>query len=318
MHSHLGRYISRGLSGVADEKVARSLSAGDPWAVIGRLGARLDPTMGGRISLEQLGALRALSELGFLQLTIGAQGLVLQAANKSIDDDPQVWLDGLVADLREVADALHGDRMAVAVGFIGLYWMMNSNLRPDSDGLVRLESFSSIMQAWWLGRQAAAASVERICEVGFNAGHSAMAMLMAASPTASLISFDIGLKSYTAPCADFVGRVFPGRFRLVEGPSNVTVFEHARKEVAAPHCDLIYIDGGHSEQDASDDLLGMSLLARRDTLLVMDDVGCPSHFCDGPALAWEKFKAAGRIREMGCEEEHAGGASRKWCWGRYL
>ena len=39
-------------------------------------------------------------------------------------------------------------------------------------------------------------------------------------------------------------------------------------------CDLIYIDGGHDEEEAASDLLHMSMLARSGTVLVMDDVGC--------------------------------------------
>ena len=55
----------------------------------------------------------------------------------------------------------------------------------------------------------------------------------------------------------------------------------------------------------------MSLLA---PTVVMDDVGCESNFCDGPAKAWRRMQDAGRIREHLCDED-IGGA--RWCFGSY-
>merc|ERR1712228_543862 len=103
-------------------------------------------------------------------------------------------------------------------------------------------------QAWWLGKQAMGASVTRICEVGFNAGYSALAMLMSARLEATLIAFDIATKSYTASCANFLGQIFVDRFALVAGPSNETVPRYALEHSMTPRCDVIFIDGGHSEE----------------------------------------------------------------------
>jgi len=312
--SSLGDFVSRTVA-TTESAVWERLHSGDSWAAMVRLGDTVGLQEMSPLSLRDLGALRALSEITLLQLTLSAQSRVLHAANKSIDDGREDWIRALAEDMRGIAEALHGDRHAIAAGYIALYWLLTSNLRPDADGLVRLESYSSLTQAWWLGRQAAGASVRRLCEIGFNAGHSALAMLLNAPREATMVSFDLGSKSYTSGCADFIDRVFPGRLELVVGPSNVTVQAYAREHLAAPRCDVILIDGGHEEAEAKDDLLAMSLLATHGrTLVVMDDIGCRPAYCAGPTASWEEFRRSGRLREVGCEAE----AARRWCWGTYL
>ncbi|CAJ1339963.1 unnamed protein product [Effrenium voratum] len=135
-----------------------------------------------------------------------------------------------------------------------LSWVMVLSFVPDSDGLVRVESMSSITQAWWLAEQAASANVRHICEVGFNAGHSAFAMLLSAD-------------------ARTAGR-----------------------------------------EEALWDLAHVSLLATARSLVVMDDIGCSSAFCEGPTRAWRRFLGAGRVRQLGCQQE----TERSWCWGSFL
>lgn len=53
----------------------------------------------------------------------------------------------------------------------------------------------------------AAAGARRICEIGFNAGHSAMEFLHA-SPGSTYVFFDLGEHAYTRPCADYIEAVF--------------------------------------------------------------------------------------------------------------
>merc|ERR1719401_2937554 len=67
------------------------------------------------------------------------------------------------------------------------------------------------------------------------------------------------------------------------GPSNATIPRFAAEHWAEPRCDVIYIDGGHTEREAAEDLLAFSLLARPGrTVVVMDDVGCEAVSCPGP------------------------------------
>ena len=72
-----------------------------------------------------------------------------------------------------------------------------------------------------LDAAAARAPLHTVCEVGFNAGHSALLWLLGA-PRARVVSFDIGL--YPALVgARWLSRRFPGRFTLVQGDSAVSV-----------------------------------------------------------------------------------------------
>eukprot|EP00438_Fugacium_kawagutii_P021758 Skav204653 [mRNA] locus=scaffold949:124646:125077:- [translate_table: standard] len=140
--------------------------------------------------------------------------------------------------------------------------------------------------------------------------------MLSASPEASMVSFDLMSKSYTPAGHRLVRLAFPRRHILIEGPSNVSISRFLLGNLRRGRkifCDLIFIDGGHTEEEALSDLLHMSMLATNRALLVMDDVGCESNFCQGPTKAWKSFAEAGRIEELGCQEE----AERRWCWGTY-
>ncbi|CAE7709577.1 unnamed protein product, partial [Symbiodinium sp. KB8] len=194
------------------------------------------------------------------------------------------------SDLRWILKLLPpGDRFAVALGHYALFWIQWSNYRPKH-GAAHCPGTSSITQAWWLSQQAQFVGVRQICEVGFNAGHSAWAFL-SSSRHARMVSFDLVATSYTRVCHRVIRGAFPKRHRLVEGPSNLTIPRFVMQNLNH-RCDLIYIDGGHDEEEATSDLLHMSMLARAGTVLVMDDVGCIDDFCDGPMRAWQSFVQA--------------------------
>ena len=67
---------------------------------------------------------------------------------------------------------------------------------------------------WW----ARFPGVSDVCEVGFNAGHSAAAMLLAA-PNVTLLSMDLGEHAHVLPAARVISSLFPQRFRIELGPS---------------------------------------------------------------------------------------------------
>ena len=48
------------------------------------------------------------------------------------------------------------------------------------------------------------------CEIGFNGGHSAVAMLLAHSDM-TVHSFDLGAMAYSRPAAAFLEMTFPGK-----------------------------------------------------------------------------------------------------------
>merc|ERR1719215_2476005 len=65
-------------------------------------------------------------------------------------------------------------------------------------------------------------TVRNICEVGFNAGHSA-AVFLNANPEANMYSFDIGQFPYTRGNAALMKELFPERFEYIEGSSQEAV-----------------------------------------------------------------------------------------------
>ncbi|CAJ1390186.1 unnamed protein product [Effrenium voratum] len=285
------------------QSLVRDLLDGQLWSVVSGLGTSLGS---GSLQIRDLGALRALTDLGALELVANLEALGLEGANGTDESG------GLAQDLRWLAKVLpRGDRGLVAMAHAVLSWVMVLSFVPDSDGLVRVESMSSITQAWWLAEQAASANVRHICEVGFNAGHSAFAMLLSAD--ARMTSFDLMSKSYTPACHRLLRMALPHRHIMVEGPSNVTIPRFVLGNLDH-RCDLIFIDGGHLEEEALWDLAHVSLLATARSLVVMDDIGCSSAFCEGPTRAWRRFLGAGRVRQLGCQQE----TERSWCWGSFL
>ena len=279
------------------------LTGQDWWTALSEIGRKLEQST----EIRDLGVFRALGDFALFQL-IGREFLELRMKNRT----RAWWMASIVKDLRWIKRHLPpGDRGLLGISHAVLSTVMFNSLAADSDGYVRIESMSSMTQAWWLAQQAASATVSRICEVGFNGGHSALAMLLSA-PDSTMISFDLMSKSYTPACHRILRLVFPQRHVLIEGFSNLTIPRFIQQNLRE-RCDLIFIDGGHSEVDALSDLLHMSFLASKQHLLVMDDVGCASSFCDGPSRAWNAFIAAGRVVQRGCQAED----ERRWCWGTY-
>jgi predicted O-methyltransferase YrrM len=103
-------------------------------------------------------------------------------------------------------------------------------------------------------------------EIGFNAGHSAIFMLVA-NPTLRLTCFDINEHKYTKPCADFVKEIFGDRFTIVYGDSTVTVAQYEHKQ---PY-DAAHIDGGHALTVAEKDWKNTYPLVRNGGIIVFDD-----------------------------------------------
>lgn len=89
--------------------------------------------------------------------------------------------------------------------------------------------------------------IKVMCEIGFNAGHSALALLMG-NPRARYIAFDALYLKWTQPMIQFLQTSFPNRIELVPGPSIDTVPRY--RPDGFPGCDLISIDGRHFDPEA--------------------------------------------------------------------
>ncbi|CAN0191442.1 unnamed protein product, partial [Ectocarpus fasciculatus] len=109
--------------------------------------------------------------------------------------------------------------------------------------------------------------VRTICEVGFNAGHSSLNWLLNSHPSTRVLAFDLGAHEYVGAARDFLQAVFPGRLELVLGDSIETVPAHTAADAAAGRdprvCDLVFVDGNHSEEGTYADLVNFAAKANR-------------------------------------------------------
>ena len=106
-----------------------------------------------------------------------------------------------------------------------------------------------------------------ICEIGVNAGHSLLLMLMV-NPTAAYTLFDLGYHKYTAPCVDYLQKAFPSaKIEIIYGNSVETVAKHEGLY------DLVHIDGGHEPEIFEHDYNNVKRLAK--DLVIFDDFDYP-------------------------------------------
>ena len=110
---------------------------------------------------------------------------------------------------------------------------------------------------------------KRVLEIGFNAGFSALLMLMS-NPNLHLSCFDLGEHSYTQPCFDKLKEKFGDRIQITLGDSTLTL-----PNVTGTF-NLIHIDGGHSTEVATSDIEQCYRLSEPGTILIMDDTNFPN------------------------------------------
>ena len=80
------------------------------------------------------------------------------------------------------------------------------------------------------------AGVETICEIGFNAGHSAGVFLIS-NPQARVISFDLGNFAYSEEQVRYISSLFPNRLTYVKGNTQTKIKEFAMEHPSLK-CDL--------------------------------------------------------------------------------
>jgi predicted O-methyltransferase YrrM len=123
---------------------------------------------------------------------------------------------------------------------------------------------------FWFGKQA----TTKLCEIGFNAGHSAMVMLLGRNSTPlEFTIFDIVEHKYTMPCYNYVKSQFSYvSFEFIEGDSTKTMPEWIRLNSSlAGTYDVVHLDGGHSEHCIMNDIKHSDILVKKGGIIIIDD-----------------------------------------------
>jgi predicted O-methyltransferase YrrM len=132
------------------------------------------------------------------------------------------------------------------------------------------ELYSKQLNLIWCGKQA----TTRICEIGFNAGHSTLLMLLCRENTPlEFTIFDIGMHSYTRPCLEYIQTQFPHvNFEYVEGDSTITIRKWLdTHNDSIGKYDVVHVDGGHSMHCIHNDMLNADKLVRVGGIIIIDD-----------------------------------------------
>jgi hypothetical protein len=136
---------------------------------------------------------------------------------------------------------------------------------------------------------------KKICEIGVNACHSLLIMLME-NPTAEYLLFDLNNHRYTEPCVEYIRSVFPDtRIKTVYGNSVETVVKYIEENPGELHTyDLCHIDGGHMEEVFSHDYINIRCLSENNGCVIFDDYDLGeirrfinSRLAAGDIIRWE-------------------------------
>jgi len=129
-------------------------------------------------------------------------------------------------------------------------------------------------------------NVTNVMEIGFNAGFSTLLMLIS-NPKLHITCFDLGEHSYVLPCFEQLRNTFGNRIELILGDSTKTLLTQTGEY------DLIHIDGGHSIEVASSDVIQSYRMSRHGTILIMDDYD----FIDLHEM-WDKFITQYNLKQL--------------------
>ena len=152
-----------------------------------------------------------------------------------------------------------------------------------------------------------------VCEVGFNAGQSFLAFLMANSAI-RYISWtnNNGNLPWSDAMADFVNYTFPSHMTFIKGDHSQTVPRFRAEEEAFTGCDVIIADERHEGEAPYEDLNNLIALAKTGAVVLLDDL--MKQYAD-VKLTWERIIGIeNKVRELECIAP-LGFVDRNWCRG---
>ncbi len=122
---------------------------------------------------------------------------------------------------------------------------------------------------FWAGYQ----TQSKICEIGFNAGHSALLFLMANPNLKEFTIFDICSHQYTLPCINYIVSAFPKLLvdlHIGDSTTSMPIFCDKYPQLREIY-DLVHVDGGHFEECIKSDMIYADILVKVNGLLIIDD-----------------------------------------------
>jgi hypothetical protein len=113
-----------------------------------------------------------------------------------------------------------------------------------------------------------------ICEIGFNAGHSAYLLLLGnKSNNINVTFFDINNHSYTDCCFEYICLKFPRVFfDFVQGNSIDSIPKWLIQTGKYEHFDLIHVDGGHDITTITNDFSNSLKMLKKGGIIIIDDI----------------------------------------------
>jgi len=172
--------------------------------------------------------------------------------------------------------------------------------------------FSVPEEVQYYARLANLPNVSVICDIGFNAGHSAITFLES-NTNATVISFDINKLPWTMNSVAYVQDKYKNRFHFVQGDSGHSM-QRAAKNSTIMHglkCDLLSVDGNHSY--LWHDVWAGYFVSRFHAYVVADDYA--SHMTK-ILSDWNHAIKKKIIKEIDCHKDVQPG--RGWCLAIYL
>ena len=107
-----------------------------------------------------------------------------------------------------------------------------------------------------------------VCELGFNAGHSAL-LFLESLPQARVYSFDLCDGPWTLRNADRMAALYPDRFELIIGDSADTVPAFLSRGI---ECDVVFVDGSKEAPHRRKDMALFRSFARKDAVVFLDEI----------------------------------------------
>ena len=175
--------------------------------------------------------------------------------------------------------------------------------------IVTMEGFMRQRQYNWFKSLFDNHEIKHVGETGFNGGHSAFAFANLGAETVT--SFDLCEHRYVKPAARFLEQRFPStNFELVIGDSSKTLPQY----IGSVAFDLMFIDGGHSQEVAAEDIASMHRLSTKNGLVVVDDYNNDRTWRNGPKAAYDNAVNDGLIEPI----QVRSGDLRTWALGKFV